>query len=252
MSAPENELALPPARVSTLANGLTLVVAERRGLPLVAVRLEERSNRERPELTRRLPSGRLRILDVGCGAGAGIADGKARHPDWLVTGIERDPDLAAEARRRCDRLLEGDLNEALPELIASGERFDAIVLGDVLEHLDDPFRALGLCRSLAVPGTRLLVSVPNAGHLSVVRDLLMGRFDPVPAGLCDAGHVRWFTRASLAEALEATRWRVDRISGEPGAPPPDADALRALAATWPGADGESLGVYQWIAEAVAE
>ena len=207
------------------------------------------SEKERPELTRRLPSGAAQILDVGCGAGAGIAGAKARNPAWKVTGIERDPRLASLARRRCDRVLEGDLARVLVELDRAGERFDALVFADVLEHIEDPAGALALGRRLAAPGARLLVSVPNVGHLSIVRDLVLGRFDPVPAGLTDAGHLRWFTRSFLEDTLSESGWRVETIESEAGAPPPAAEDFLALAASWPDVDRESLSAYQWVATA---
>ena len=213
------------------------------------VRLDEASDRERPELTRRLPDGPLRILDVGCGAGAGIAGARARRPAWTVTGIEWDPALAARARSRCDRVLEGDLGRVLPELAAAGDRFDAIVFADVLEHVDDPAAALSAGRSVAAPGARLLVSVPNVGHLSIARDLVLGRFDPIPAGLTDARHLRWFTRTFLAEALAESGWREAAIESEKGAPAPGPEAFLALAAEWPDCDRESLATYQWVATA---
>ena len=213
------------------------------------LRFDEPSSRERPELTRRLPGGAARILDVGCGAGGGIAGARERNPGWTVTGVERDPELAAQARTRCDRVVEGDLREVLPRLAGAGERFDALVFADVLEHLEDPFEGLRAAKPLAAPGAKLLVSVPNVGHLSVVRDLALGRFDPVPAGLLDAGHLRWFTRGLLAEALEEAGWSDVSIEGEAGAPAPDPAWLAALSSEWPDRDEESLRTYQWIAEA---
>jgi hypothetical protein len=82
-----------------------------------------------------------------------------------------------------------------------------------------------------------------------VRDLVLGRFDAVPAGLADAGHLRWFTRASLGEALEEAGWRVDAIESWPGVPAPESDRFLAALSGWPGLDRESLATYQWIAVA---
>ncbi len=212
--------------------------------------LGDPSDRERPEITGRLPAGPLRILDAGCGSG-GLGLARAVHPAWEVVGIERDAVLAARARERCSRVLEGDLAGVLPRLAAEGERFDAVVFADVLEHLEDPVEALSRARRLVRDGGRLVVSVPNVGHLSVVRDLLLGRFDPVPSGLCDAGHLRWFTKESLRAALEEAGWQVETLEGEPGAPAPEAEAFLLLADGWPDADRESLATYQWIATARA-
>ena len=182
----------------------------------------------------------------------GIAGAKDRNPGWKVTGVEKDPRLAAMARGRCDRVLVGDIAEILPALENAGERFDAIVFADVLEHLEDPVAALTMGRRVAAPGGKLLVSVPNVGHLSIVRDLVLGRFDPVPAGLTDAGHLRWFTRTFLAEALSESGWRMDALESEAGAPPSGAEDFLAFAAAWPDCDRESLLTYQWVATARAK
>ncbi len=212
------------------------------------VTFADSSGRERPELTRRLPGGKVRILDVGCGLGAAVASARGSNPAWHVTGIERDPILAAGARGLCDRVLEGDLTRILPELEGAGERFEAIVYADVLEHLEDPVAALAAGRRIAAPDALVLVSVPNVGHVSLVRDLLLGRFDPTPSGLADAHHLRWFTRSFLADVLAEAGWGAVSISVDRGAPAPEADAFVALAAAWPDANRESLLTYQWIAQ----
>jgi SAM-dependent methyltransferase len=217
---------------------------------VAALAVVDASERERSEVAERLPAGPARILDVGCGAG-GLALARARRPAWRLTGVERDPLRAARAGTRYDRVVEGEAAEVLTRLEASGERFDAFVFADVLEHLEDPVGALASARRLADPGARLVAVVPNVGHLSIVRDLLLGRHDPVPAGLCDAGHLRWFTRASLAENLEEAGWSVDSLEGMTGAPPPDPEGFLELVREWPDADRESLATYQWIATARA-
>jgi hypothetical protein len=146
-------------------------------------------------------------------------------------------------------VVEADIGRALSALAAEGSRFDALVFADVLEHLEDPVETLSAACSVAERDGMLLAVVPNVGHLSVLRDLLVGRHDPVPAGLCDAGHLRWFSKAFLAEAIEEAGWSLEKIEGIPGAPPPDPEPFLALARSWPEADLESLATYQWIATA---
>jgi 2-polyprenyl-3-methyl-5-hydroxy-6-metoxy-1,4-benzoquinol methylase len=51
-----------------------------------------------------------------------------------VTGIEQDPEMARIAEQYCDRMILADVEELD---LANLGKFDAIVLGDVLEHLRD-------------------------------------------------------------------------------------------------------------------
>ena len=214
-----------------------------------ALVFDDPSGREREEITRHVPAGVRRLLDVGCGSGGSSAGLKRRAKTIDVCGIENDREQAERARGRLDRVLVGDAAHVLKDLAGEGSRFDTFLFADVLEHLDDPIGALTLARALAAPGATLVASVPNAGHLSVVRDLVQGRFDPVPAGLLDAGHLRWFTKSSLRESLAEAGWRVLSIESWPGSPAPGADGFLVSLAGWPGLDRESLMTSQWIAVA---
>jgi 2-polyprenyl-3-methyl-5-hydroxy-6-metoxy-1,4-benzoquinol methylase len=243
----------PPAPGETvcgLIDRLTGASVEQERDPAIdAFAFDDPSGRERPEITRHIPAGARRLLDVGCGGGGSSAGVKGRAHGLRVVGIESDRTAAGRARGLLDEVLVGDAPRVLEDLSREGRRFDAFLFADVLEHLEDPVRALSAARSLAAPGATLVASVPNAGHLSLVRDLVLGRFDAVPAGLADAGHLRWFTRASLGEALEEAGWRVDAIESWPGVPAPESDRFLAALSGWPGLDRESLATYQWIAVA---
>jgi 2-polyprenyl-3-methyl-5-hydroxy-6-metoxy-1,4-benzoquinol methylase len=208
---------------------------------------------ERPEIVRHLPDRVRRLLDVGCGTGETSAAIRRASPGMSITGIERHAAYAERARARMDRVIARDATQALRDLADEGARFDAFLFADVLEHLEDPIGALTLARGLAaVPGATLVASVPNVAHLSLVRDLVVGRFDPVPAGLADVGHLRWFTRSSLEEALDEAGWRTVGVTALPGAPAPDVEPFLDFVAAFPEFDRDALATYQWVAVARAE
>jgi 2-polyprenyl-3-methyl-5-hydroxy-6-metoxy-1,4-benzoquinol methylase len=147
-----------------------------------------------------------RVLDVGCGEGAANKHLRAAGATF-VAGIEIRPEPASKAAERYEQVVVGDALEALGHV--SGE-FDTILCYDVLEHLVDPGAVLSSLRRLAGDDSRLHVSVPNARHYSLARDLILrGTFGYTEFGHRDSTHLRWFTRSDLCRLLTTTGWSVD-------------------------------------------
>ncbi len=100
-----------------------------------------------------------RVLDAGCGTAYGtslLAEAGALE----VTGVDRAGDVLACAREKMPAtvvLAEADVT-ALPY---EDGRFDLIVCFEVIEHLEDPGRALDEFRRVLSPAGVLAISSPN-------------------------------------------------------------------------------------------
>lgn len=124
----------------------------------VAAWLATRSHAMRAHLCRRATpaaTGRLRLLDVGCGAGDFLASLDPTTFD--AEGLEINED----GRQQC--LKRGLAVSGTPlELTDFGERqFDAVTLWHVLEHLPDPMETLRVIRKLLSDEGTLVFAVPN-------------------------------------------------------------------------------------------
>jgi SAM-dependent methyltransferase len=158
---------------------------------------------ERPDLIEALPRPLGRVLDVGCGAG-GLGPGLKAAGASEVVGIEIVPSAAERAALVLDRVITGPVETSLEELDGT---FDTVVCLDVLEHLADPMAVLAELRRHVSPGGHVQVSVPNARHYSLVRDLVLhGTFGYVDHGHRDSTHLRWFTRRDIARLLSDAGW----------------------------------------------
>jgi 2-polyprenyl-3-methyl-5-hydroxy-6-metoxy-1,4-benzoquinol methylase len=153
------------------------------------------------------------------------------------------PDAAAHAAAVLDEAVVGAVEDVLDQL--SGP-FDTILAYDVLEHLRDPASVLTALRTEAMSGARLHVSLPNARHWTLLRDLaLRGTFGYTDAGHRDETHVRWFTRSDAVALLESTGWQVQRVDHGPLHP-----VSRLGSRLTRGLTTEFL-VYQWSLLAVS-
>ncbi len=198
----------------------------------------------REDLAAKVPPGAASVLDVGCSRGATAEALRARGVGRLV-GIEPDAEDAAAAARVYDEVLAVRLEDVRRDFAG---RFDAILFGDVLEHLADPSDALVRVRPWLSERGVLVASVPNIGHWSIVDDLIRGRFDYVPYSILSGTHVRFFTRQTLTDLFEASGYRMIAIDTQTLPVSPGAAARRDRLAQFPGASLD-LDVTEFIATA---
>jgi SAM-dependent methyltransferase len=164
---------------------------------------------ERWDMLAELPPPFGRVLEIGCGAGATgrrLREGGAAP----LVGVEPNPAVATLAREVYDTVHETTIEELLDGDALEGP-FDCILLYDVLEHLLDPADVLSRLREHAAEGARVHISVPNARHWTLLRDLIFrGTFGYTEWGHRDATHVRWFTPSDLDRVVAGCGYRVER------------------------------------------
>ncbi|PYM20941.1 MAG: hypothetical protein DMD81_01065 [Candidatus Rokuibacteriota bacterium] len=150
------------------------------------------------------------LLDVG--AADGLLSRKLTERGWRVTGIECDPVLAQAGSVHCARMVVANLDREVPVLET---QFDAIVYGDVLEHLSDPLRVLTELNRLLAPGGFVVISMPNVAHFVIRLSLLIGRFDYIDRGILDHTHLRFFTERSVRALVANAGLRVELFTATP-------------------------------------
>ena len=118
-----------------------------------------------------------RLLDIGCAYGPFLA--AAKKEGFEVLGIDPAPDAVDYVRETLEiASIQGTFPESLPELYKINgmdkdkEFFDVITLWYVIEHLDDPGKALQAVNGLLKTGGILAFSTPSARGISRRRSLL--------------------------------------------------------------------------------
>jgi len=135
-------------------------------------------------------AGRGALLDLGCWVGFLLDEARTRG--WApVTGVEPSKFASGYAR---DRLRLDVRTDDLMTADLPGGEYQAVVLGDVIEHLPDPGAALERVGELLAPRGAVMLMLPDAG--SRVARLMGSRWwSVIPT------HVHYFTRKSLTRLL---------------------------------------------------
>jgi SAM-dependent methyltransferase len=146
-----------------------------------------------------------RLLDLGSWVGFLLAE--ARDRGWSVAGVE--PSRFASGYARDELGLDVRTADLFATDLPAGA-WDAVVLGDVIEHLPRPGEALERIAELLAPGGVLCLMVPDAGS-RVARAMGARWWSVIPT------HVQYFTRGSLRTLLERHGYRVVEQDTQPKA-----------------------------------
>ncbi|CQR71216.1 N-acetylglucosaminyl-diphospho-decaprenol L-rhamnosyltransferase [Sporomusa ovata DSM 2662] len=132
----------------------------------------------------------LTILEVGCACGGTLLHLKNKYKKASLYGIEINKAAARSAALFAEV---SDQNIEELELAYPQNFFDYILLTDVLEHLQNPWMALTTFKQYLKPYGKLLVSIPNVMHFSVIKKMLQGCWTYEAAGILDKTPLHFFT-----------------------------------------------------------
>lgn len=166
-----------------------------------------------PERIAQFSKGTSSLLELGLGHGI-TADVFGRYFKRHVV-IDASPAVIENFRQHFPES-KAEIVESYFESFETDERFDVLVFGYILEHVDDPVLILKHFRQFLAPGGRMFVTVPNAevlnrrlGHLAgMLPDMqVMSEHDLL------LGHKRYYTVETLRKDVEESGYEIRRLEG---------------------------------------
>ncbi|WP_061952647.1 class I SAM-dependent methyltransferase [Cupriavidus pauculus] len=154
-----------------------------------------------------------RLLELGIGHGFTTARFAQHFSHTMVV----DGSAAVVARFRAEFPdCSAEVVEGYFEQFDTDEQFDVIVMGFVLEHVEDPDLVLRHFARFLAPGGRCFVAVPNGESMHRRLGHLAGLLDDVMSlghGDVALGHLRQYSKDTLVAQLEAAGYAVRGVEG---------------------------------------
>ena len=134
------------------------------------------------------------LLDIGCGTGYTLMELKKRG--WKTYGIEIEKKMVEKAKSLgLDQVKEGDA----VKLPWSQNKFDAVLMLDVLEHVREEEKALAEAYRVLKQGGILILNCPAYNWLWSYHD-------------DSAKHMRRYTRRQLKQKVIKTGFSIDKAT----------------------------------------
>jgi len=152
-------------------------------------------------ISRHLPQGQHKLLDVGAAHGWFVKMASGR---FEALGIEPDHAVCQKAREQGIPLLEG----YFPEVLSSDDRFDIIVFNDVLEHIPDVGQTLKACSSHLTDGGLLVLNLPSSNGFFYKTSRILrrlgssGAFERMWQKGLPSPHLHYFNTMNLIKLTE--------------------------------------------------
>lgn len=135
------------------------------------------------------------LLDAGCGEGFVVDFLASAYPDMKLTGVDVDEqaiEFAKEHFGEKARFRAGSVYK----LPFSDKSFDTVLCSEVLEHLEDPNRAVGELKRVA--RNFVVISVPHEPYFQWLNNV--GKFLRLSR---DPGHVNFWTSKTFQAFIRA-------------------------------------------------
>ena len=126
-----------------------------------------------------------------------------------IYGIEISESAGKLAKYSADVLI-ADIEKV--KLDYKKDFFDYIILGDILEHLIDPWKLVNELKQYLKKDGYLVSSIPNIMHVSVLRNLVLGNFTYEDSGILDKTHLRFFTLNEITKMFNDSNYIINSIT----------------------------------------
>ncbi|PLX27420.1 hypothetical protein C0583_03860 [Candidatus Parcubacteria bacterium] len=149
------------------------------------------------------------VLDIGCSDGE-LGEIIKVEKECRVWGVDISHESIEQASKKIDKTFVVDIDMELAkwpgEIVA--QKFDYIILSEVLEHMLHPEEVLRKAKELLNSDGKIIITVPNILFWKNRLRIFFGNFDYEDKGLMDRGHIHFFSWKSFCKTIEGSGLKI--------------------------------------------
>ena len=132
-------------------------------------------------LLKNIPQGLNRVFEFGCSGGMLGKSYKEENPDCVWHGVDIFKPAIEHAKDNLDGAWVKDANHFVANKTMQKEPYDALIYGDVVEHLVAPEVSLQDHLPLLKTGGQVIVCIPNVQYWNMMKHVLSGNWNYGPS-----------------------------------------------------------------------
>lgn len=157
-----------------------------------------------------IPNNIKKLIDIGCMSGGLAREYRKRNSSAYLIGVDLVQEYIDIAAPHFNEVHCINIEKNLDSIIEKHNDIDCWVMGDVLEHLIDPWKFLENLKKCN-QGTKFIICLPNFQHWTIQYKVLLGDLFYEDSGLMDKSHLRIFTRHTIIKYLQKNGYVIDKI-----------------------------------------
>jgi ubiquinone biosynthesis O-methyltransferase len=153
------------------------------------------------------------VLDIGCGIGLFTEELAKHYPK--VHGVDLSPENISIARNQCKTNCKYYIGNA--ETFKADQKYDVIFMMHILEHVDNPVKALKNAKKYLNKTGKLIIQVPNAESFNRILGKKLGIIKDLhelnKEEITKFGHQRVYNIDTLENDLDLAGFYIDNEEG---------------------------------------
>jgi len=180
--------------------------------------INNKQHSQKPDLKNPKDSDDFKIVLVGIGKKVlgfktptdGIVE-ILKSQNCKVTQIEANSNYTKQLEKTTDKIIVNDIETLNFEETLGSEKFDVILLGDILVRIRNPEQLLKKLKGFLLKNGYIVCSIPNIAHVNIRIKLLNGEFGCNSKGLFDDSNLRFFTLDTILSMLAISGYSINKL-----------------------------------------